>query len=48
MTLSEKREWNAIHRAAPGPDRWRLRSMTFEGIADAMAEQWGSVMEQAA
>lgn len=30
-----------IHRAAPGPDRWKLRSKTFQGIADAMADQWG-------
>ena len=41
MTLEEKRIWNAVHRAAPGPDRWRIRSLTFQGIADAMAEQWG-------
>jgi site-specific DNA-cytosine methylase len=30
-----------IHRMAPGPDRARERSRTFQGIADAMAEQWG-------
>lgn len=30
-----------IHRMAPGPDRAKLRSETFDGIADAMAEQWG-------
>ena len=30
-----------IHRMPPGPDRARLRSKTFQGIADAMAEQWG-------
>jgi hypothetical protein len=28
---------------APGPDRWRERSRTFEGIAAAMADQWGAV-----
>jgi len=27
--------------ASPGPDRWKLRSRTYEGIAQAMAEQWG-------
>lgn len=27
---------------APSEDRWKLRSTTFQGIADAMAEQWGS------
>lgn len=30
-----------IHRASPGPDRWKLRSLTYKGIAEAMAEQWG-------
>ena len=29
-----------IHRLPPGPDRWKLRSVTYQGIADAMAEQW--------
>jgi len=30
-----------IHKLPPGPDRTRLRSETYEGIARAMAEQWG-------
>ena len=30
-----------IHKMPPGPDRWKERSRTFEGIAHAMAEQWG-------
>jgi len=25
----------------PSPDRWKLRSKTYNGIAQAMAEQWG-------
>ena len=25
----------------PSPDRWKLRSKTYQGIADAMASQWG-------
>lgn len=29
-----------IHRMPPGPDRWKERSRTFQGIADAMAAQW--------
>lgn len=29
-----------IHRMAPGPDRAKMRSKTFPGIARAMAEQW--------
>jgi len=31
-----------IHKMPPSPDRWKLRSTTYQGIADAMAEQWGS------
>ena len=38
----EHKAWSAIHRASPGPDRWRLRSRTFAGIANAMADQWGN------
>jgi len=26
----------------PSADRWKIRSATFQGIADAMAEQWGN------
>jgi len=29
-----------IHKMPPSPDRWKLRSKTFQGIADAMANQW--------
>lgn len=31
-----------VHRMSPGPDRWKERSRTYEGIAQAMAEQWGN------
>ena len=30
-----------VHRMPPGPDRWKDRSRTYEGIAAAMADQWG-------
>jgi hypothetical protein len=30
-----------VHRMPPGPNRARDRSKTFQGIAEAMAEQWG-------
>lgn len=30
-----------VHHMAPGPDRWKNRSRTYQGIADAMADQWG-------
>ena len=32
-----------VHRMSPGPNRWRERSRTYQGIADAMAEQWGGI-----
>lgn len=31
-----------VHHMPPGPNRWKDRSRTYEGIALAMAEQWGS------
>lgn len=31
-----------LHRLPPSPDRWKERSRTYQGIADAMAEQWGN------
>jgi len=32
-----------VHRMPPGPDRWKLRSLTYIGIANAMASQWGNL-----
>jgi hypothetical protein len=32
---------NRVHKMPPSPDRWKLRSTTYVGIAQAMAEQWG-------
>lgn len=32
---------NKVHRMPPGPDRWKERSRTYTGIAEAMAAQWG-------
>lgn len=29
------------NKLGPSKDRWKLRSITYQGIADAMAEQWG-------
>lgn len=37
--IVEGRE-HKIHRMAPGPDRAKNRSRTYQGIADAMAQQW--------
>ena len=30
-----------IHKMPPSPTRWKERSRTYQGIADAMAQQWG-------
>lgn len=32
-----------IHKMPPSINRWKERSRTYEGIAKAMAEQWGSI-----
>lgn len=37
-----------VHRMAPGPNRARERSATYDGIAEAMAAQWGSLKRDAA
>ena len=31
-----------IHMMPPGKNRWKERSRTFEGIAEAMGDQWGA------
>lgn len=35
-----------VHREPPGPERWKNRSRTYEGIAAAMADQWGGYGER--
>lgn len=35
----EQRIW----KLPPSEDRWKIRSTTFQGIADAMADQWGNL-----
>lgn len=41
----EYKKWSAIHLAPPGPERWKVRSKTFPGIAKAIAEQWGNLVD---
>lgn len=36
----ERIKWQDIWMASPGPDRERLRSVTYTGVAEAMAKQW--------
>jgi hypothetical protein len=31
-----------VHKLPPSADRWKLRSITYSGIAQAMAEQWST------
>lgn len=31
-----------VHRMPPGPDRWKNRSRTYQGVAMAMAQQWSA------
>lgn len=33
-----------VWRETPGPDRWKNRSRTYQGIAEAMADQWGPLI----
>jgi site-specific DNA-cytosine methylase len=42
--IVEGRE-HRVHKMAPGPNRARDRAVTFQGIAEAMAEQWGMQQE---
>ncbi len=36
-----KKDAQRLHMLPPSKDRWKIRSETYQGIADAMAEQWG-------
>jgi hypothetical protein len=33
-----------VFKEPPGPDRWKNRSRTYQGIATAMADQWDSIL----
>lgn len=48
MKSQPKSVTQRLHYASPGPDRWKLRSTTFAGIAAAMAAQWGGAVEAVA
>ena len=45
MMLLPKRERERLHYLPPSPTRWKERSRTYQGIADAMASQWSNCME---
>lgn len=42
----EHKAWSVVHNAPPGPERAADRSRTYQGIADAMAMQWGGYVER--
>ena len=41
MMLLPKNQRQRLHYLPPSADRWKLRSTTYQGIANAMAKQWG-------
>lgn len=41
MMKLPKQERERLHYLPPSTDRWKIRSTTFKGVADAMASQWG-------
>ena len=46
--VNGKRRWanqtdSGQNKLGPSTDRWKIRSATFSGIADAMAAQWGAI-----
>ena len=43
MMKLPKRERERLHHLPPSEDRWKLRSTTYAGIAEAMADQWGAL-----
>lgn len=36
----EYKRWSVVHNMTPSPDRWKDRSRTYAGVAEAMAAQW--------
>jgi len=43
MMKLPKNQRERLHYLPPSPDRWKIRSTTFRGIAEAMADQWGAL-----
>lgn len=44
--INGKKRWanqtdSGQNKLPPSKDRWKIRSKTYQGIADAMADQWG-------
>lgn len=52
LKLPESGRWDnqtasGQNKLAPSADRWKIRSATYKGIAQAMAQQWGAVAQDA-
>jgi hypothetical protein len=43
MMMLPRNQRERLHFLPPSQDRWKLRSETYQGIANAMAQQWGVV-----
>jgi hypothetical protein len=43
MMMLPRNQRERLHFLPPSQDRWKLRSETYQGIANAMVEQWGIV-----
>jgi hypothetical protein len=43
MLAKPANKQNPLHYLPPSPERWKLRSTTYPGLALAMAEQWGAL-----
>ena len=41
MMKLPKNERERLHYLPPSKDRWKIRSKTFQGLANAMSDQWG-------
>lgn len=46
MMKLDYRDRAKVHHEAPGDARWKNRSRTFSGIAEAMADQWSAYLAQ--
>ena len=48
MMKLPKNKRERLHYLPPGEDRWKLRSTTYQGLADVMALQWGTLAKKQA
>ena len=46
MMKLPKNKRERIHYLPPSKDRWKIRSTTFSGIAEAIAKQWGDFVKK--